>query len=1027
MPLNINALPSTLARHGAFRSAQPQELSHQESNDARDQLLTMRDHLKGKTGRITCKSLKKSGINDNEALTFKRRGLFNLWRGGVWSTQQKTQTNAYIKTTLENAYKHRLPEQQFNALQQELTTYLSKNHAGIGSRHFVKFIERFEQAIDRAPLDGAGLAQGNAVANSGRVALSVQKETVSQLGQRKVQKVFDESTKEYVGGVSGHEALNRNLAGVQALTGDANAHSLAGGMEANVYGAHRNGRDVVIRIPAAKSEVSLADLRSARSGDVAAAKKAVKHPMPHVAIPSSYVIKCTPPQGAAQTYEVSPQELPQLLRLVRDQQLEILATVMPRAQGQSLDKFTESVPVLNAQGQVAMKEQVELSEANAQKLSVGLALGMEELRKNKLVHHDIKPANVVFDPQGGVTLVDLGGIVRLSQNPQKPEHHQTTSRIGSPPLQSPWVAKGQPHSHEADRYSFAMTLLGALEPKILKSSEGSTEAVKAEEAADQVKQVAFEKLASLKRTLTNTSRTLESAQEDLEELQATLMNVIADDPNDPVAVQAAAKKKADIKKNIDKKREHILQLQADLASKAALENEAQQALDEATQRHDVAKAALTPVVFHKHSRLLFLLNGKGHPVRPSMILNTFVSELARFDPVAAQALETKLNANHQQLRKIIDGAFIASEPGENSHHQWAQVLELCVTATQIPHEQAALQQAIQDLNTEATRLTDTRVQAFQAALSASNEKNANAALENMMASVGPAYAIGVAEIVDALPAAHLVAADDRIFESEEEVVLEQVDEEGNVHAEALPKHLLFIPGRERLNKNAAELESDLKRTADASIGKPAVAADFNVAKDDPRIKQFEKDSLGSRAEPLVLSNRDDLSMLPIPERWSAFVGEIERLYPDPVAAENARRELPQLLNQGLSAQFVTPPDSPVAMDMDSRNIEIIGHDADGWLKIKVTGELHGLDTTARQQLIKLRKGAPAGQYAVQGFNYGKSHTTRQEFAFDLRYKPSNQALPLQAAENQDAAANPATGSIRVDKMMMGFKVSQRLA
>lgn len=1017
MPLNTTALPSTLSRNGAFTHAPAPELSHRESNDARDQLLTMRDHFKGKTGRITCRSLRKSGINDHEQLTFTRRGWFNFWRGGVWNTQQKTQTNAYIKTTIENAYKHRLPEQAFKTLQDELSKYLAKNHAGVGSRHFVKFIERFEQSIEMAPLDGESNAPGKAATSSGRVVHSLNKELADQLGQRKVQAVLDENTGESVGGVSGPEALQRNLAGVRALTGDADARPLASGVEATVYGARRNGQDVIIRLTSAKYEVSPTELLSARSGDIAAAKKAAKNPMPHVVTPSSYVIKCTPPNGISKTYEVKPQEIPELMRLVRGQQLEILATVMPRAQGQSLDKFLEG------------QQQVGLSTANAQKLAVGLALGMEELRKNKLVHHDIKPANVMFDPQGGVKLVDLGGIVRLSQKEQKSEHHQARSRIGSPPLQSPWVAQGQPHSHEADRYSFAMTLLGALEPKLLHSRAGTTEAVKEEEVADEAKEAASLKLNALKRSIRTDAMNLESEKADLETLQTTL-NAFAEDRNDPDTMREVAEKKEKIQLQIDQKRERIRRLQADLARNAELENEAERTLLEATRRHDEAKAALTPVVYHKKSPLRFLLNGTGKSIKPNLILQTFMHELKQIDPVAAQTLETKLSANNHQLKKIIEGAFIAAEPGENTHRQWAQVLELCATATPDPQEQAALRQAIEGLTSEANRLKGERVDALQRVLTARNEQSANAALEKMMARVGPAYAIGVAEIVDTLPANDLVAQHDRIFASDSKALTSQDDgqdsREDDSKRESLPKHLLFIPGRERLNKKAIAFENDFQKFAAMPMGKTAVDADFNVAKDDPRIQQFAKDYLGTRAQPLILSNGDDLSKMPIPERWRAFVNDIDRLYPDPLEAAKARTELPQFLNQVIGAELLVPVDSPVAMDMNNMNIEITGRDAQGWLNIKVTGERHGLDTTGGQQAIKLRQDAPAGAYSVIEPHFAETYTTRQEYAIHMRYKPSNPAPAQSLVEHQDGVAvEPTTGSIRVDKMMKGFKVSER--
>lgn len=59
-----------------------------------------------------------------------------------------------------------------------------------------------------------------------------------------------------------------------------------------------------------------------------------------------------------------------------------------------------------------------------------MIMGLEYLHKNKIIHRDMKPENMVFDSEGYLRITDLGISRQLRE-----DNHQDTS--GTPGYMSP--------------------------------------------------------------------------------------------------------------------------------------------------------------------------------------------------------------------------------------------------------------------------------------------------------------------------------------------------------------------------------------------------------------------------------------------------------------------------------------------------------------------------------------------------------------------------------------------------------------
>lgn len=92
-------------------------------------------------------------------------------------------------------------------------------------------------------------------------------------------------------------------------------------------------------------------------------------------------------------------------------------------------------------------------------LSVGkqLARALEVAHEQGIVHRDIKPQNMVVEPDGVLKVMDFG-IARLVSRPQDSGVTQAGAIVGTPEYMAPEQVTGEPVDHRADLYAMGAVL-----------------------------------------------------------------------------------------------------------------------------------------------------------------------------------------------------------------------------------------------------------------------------------------------------------------------------------------------------------------------------------------------------------------------------------------------------------------------------------------------------------------------------------------------------------------------------------------
>jgi len=129
---------------------------------------------------------------------------------------------------------------------------------------------------------------------------------------------------------------------------------------------------------------------------------------------------------------------PNIVRLLAAEKIDkIFFFVMEYVRGRTLEKILQKEKVLETAAAIDMMKQ--------------LAAGVDHAHKNKIIHRDLRPSNIIVSEEGQVKITDFGTSAWLQDVPY------ATTRIGSPPYMAPEQFMGKA-TYASDIYSLGCIL-----------------------------------------------------------------------------------------------------------------------------------------------------------------------------------------------------------------------------------------------------------------------------------------------------------------------------------------------------------------------------------------------------------------------------------------------------------------------------------------------------------------------------------------------------------------------------------------
>ncbi|MGQ9801638.1 MAG: protein kinase domain-containing protein [Candidatus Saccharicenans sp.] len=124
---------------------------------------------------------------------------------------------------------------------------------------------------------------------------------------------------------------------------------------------------------------------------------------------------------------------PNIVRvLAAEKEKDVFFMVMEYVKGKSLEKTLEKEKILEAEWAVDIIKQI--------------AYGVDHAHKNKIIHRDLRPSNILISEEGTVKITDFGTSAWLNST------QYASTRIGSPPYMAPEQFLGKA-SYSSDIYS----------------------------------------------------------------------------------------------------------------------------------------------------------------------------------------------------------------------------------------------------------------------------------------------------------------------------------------------------------------------------------------------------------------------------------------------------------------------------------------------------------------------------------------------------------------------------------------------
>lgn len=129
---------------------------------------------------------------------------------------------------------------------------------------------------------------------------------------------------------------------------------------------------------------------------------------------------------------------PNIVRmLAAEKEKNVFFFVMEYVKGRTLERILEKEKVLEAEPAIDLVKQV--------------AFGVEHAHKNKIIHRDLRPSNIMVTEDGTAKITDFGTSAWLNSVPY------ASTRIGSPPYMAPEQFLGKA-SYASDIYSLGCIL-----------------------------------------------------------------------------------------------------------------------------------------------------------------------------------------------------------------------------------------------------------------------------------------------------------------------------------------------------------------------------------------------------------------------------------------------------------------------------------------------------------------------------------------------------------------------------------------
>lgn len=109
-----------------------------------------------------------------------------------------------------------------------------------------------------------------------------------------------------------------------------------------------------------------------------------------------------------------------------------------------------------------LKERGPMSPVEAVSIAAQIAMALDFAHRNKIVHRDVKPSNILLDTEGRAVLSDLG----IAHALEGTRLTQTGATMGTPEYMSPEQAQGKPLDGRADLYSLGVVLFEMLTGRV---------------------------------------------------------------------------------------------------------------------------------------------------------------------------------------------------------------------------------------------------------------------------------------------------------------------------------------------------------------------------------------------------------------------------------------------------------------------------------------------------------------------------------------------------------------------------------